>query len=149
MSSTHSFLFILTLSFSLLFHCQAYASATCYQPNGDVDSSVVPCNSTINSSACCDPLDSCSTSGLCLGSSGFVYRSACTDPTWSSPNCPQICLRGPYSHSKWQKSKLTLNPRSSHKRISRQPSRYLPLHSGSLHHHLILWLWIPKQHLRL
>jgi len=72
--------------------------ATCYQPNGNIDTSVVPCNTTINSSACCAPTDSCTTSGLCLGASGYVYRSACTDLTWSSKNCPAICQNGKYLH---------------------------------------------------
>lgn len=67
----------------------------CYMPDGsNADQGTAPCNSTAAVSACCDPRDSCTTSGLCLGASGWIYRSACTDQTWNSPVCAQQCRTG-------------------------------------------------------
>jgi len=71
------------------------AQTHCYMPDGTIDDKgTVPCNTTAPVSACCDPRDSCSLSGLCLGASGWIYRSACTDKTWSSPACAAQCHTG-------------------------------------------------------
>lgn len=74
------------------------AAATCWYPdNKTSEPTHVPCNQTISTaSACCDPNDSCSVSGFCLGASGFVYRGSCTDQSWGSANCPnqfEQCLK--------------------------------------------------------
>lgn len=73
--------------------------APCYYPEGvTIEPGHVPCNQTISgASACCDPLDSCSVSGYCLGRSGWDYRGSCTDQSWSSPDCANAqssCLTG-------------------------------------------------------
>ncbi|KAM3087452.1 hypothetical protein ACMFMG_001539 [Clarireedia jacksonii] len=67
----------------------ADASSTCWYPDGiTAEPAHVPCNQTISgASACCDPNDSCTTSGMCLGASGWVYRGSCTDSSWKSGNC--------------------------------------------------------------
>jgi hypothetical protein len=67
----------------------ADASSTCWYPDGaTAEPGHVPCNQTISgASACCDPDDSCTTSGMCLGASGWVYRGSCTDSNWESGNC--------------------------------------------------------------
>ncbi|PQE17390.1 effector OEC112 precursor protein [Rutstroemia sp. NJR-2017a BVV2] len=67
----------------------ADASSTCWYPDGaTAEPGHVPCNQTISgASACCDPDDSCTTSGMCLGASGWVYRGSCTDSDWESDNC--------------------------------------------------------------
>jgi len=85
--------------FPLAFLCSIYISATsatlaCYWPNGGVDTGSVPCNQTTTVSACCSPGDSCSATGLCLGSAGYPYRGSCTDQTWASPACSKLCLQG-------------------------------------------------------
>ena len=50
-------------------------AATCWYPDGKTqESNHAPCNSTIPDSACCDPADACSESGICLGRTGFNYR---------------------------------------------------------------------------
>ncbi|KAH8660955.1 hypothetical protein BGZ60DRAFT_414356 [Tricladium varicosporioides] len=79
------------------------AVTTCYYPDGKtVDPNHVPCNQTISAaSACCDPQDSCSTSGICLGRSGWTYRGSCTDRGWDSANCPkqyESCVNNPDTH---------------------------------------------------
>ncbi|KAM3072174.1 hypothetical protein ACMFMG_008630 [Clarireedia jacksonii] len=67
-----------------------------------------PCNTTLadssEGSACCDPRDSCSTSGLCLGRSGYVYRGGCTDSTFGTANCPSLCLKDPVLGSKYNRN---------------------------------------------
>ncbi|CAG8975010.1 hypothetical protein HYALB_00012143 [Hymenoscyphus albidus] len=65
----------------------------CFYPDGKtVDPQHVPCNQTAGIatntfSSCCSRPDACTTSGLCLGSAGWVYRGSCTDASWASPNC--------------------------------------------------------------
>ncbi|PVH70648.1 hypothetical protein DL98DRAFT_597644 [Cadophora sp. DSE1049] len=76
------------------------AQPKCYFPDGTtVEAGHVPCNQTISTpSACCDPLDSCSTSGFCLGRTGLPYRGSCTDQNWGSENCPKqfnTCVTDP------------------------------------------------------
>ncbi|KAH7311880.1 hypothetical protein BKA65DRAFT_574530 [Rhexocercosporidium sp. MPI-PUGE-AT-0058] len=79
------------------------ALATCYYPDGiHKEPGHVPCNQTTSSaSACCDPRDSCSESGICLGASGWDYRGSCTDQSWTSDNCPgkqwDSCITDTYS----------------------------------------------------
>jgi len=75
---------------------------TCWLPDGKSFDNVgmIPCNSTLEDStegsACCDPRDACTTSGMCLGESGYTYRGGCTDSTFTSSNCPSYCLIGNY-----------------------------------------------------
>jgi hypothetical protein len=75
---------------------------TCWLPDGKSFDNVgmIPCNSTLEDttegSACCDPRDACTTSGMCLGESGYTYRGGCTDSTFTSSNCPSYCLTGNY-----------------------------------------------------
>lgn len=71
----------------------------CYLPAGNSDNKgMTPCNITLADteagSSCCDPRDSCTTSGMCLGGSGMTYRGGCTDSSFGSPNCPAICITG-------------------------------------------------------
>lgn len=73
----------------------AQAAGTCFYPDGITTApNHTPCNSTVSESACCDPLDVCTTSGVCLGRTGFNYRGSCTDSTWQSGLCPSICHAG-------------------------------------------------------
>jgi len=70
----------------------------CYYPDGSApaDYSFVACNNSAVS-ACCVPSegDICLANGLCQDvSDGSVFRGACTDQTWKSSSCPQICVKG-------------------------------------------------------
>ncbi|KAF2136575.1 uncharacterized protein K452DRAFT_128594 [Aplosporella prunicola CBS 121167] len=70
-------------------------SATCYSPSGDIAEDWQPCNATTNgqASACCDLRNSvCTTTGLCFGGAGHIYRGGCTDRHWSAPECTNHCL---------------------------------------------------------
>jgi len=61
----------------------AEPASTCFYPDGTTtEPNHKPCNTTISNSACCDPLDSCTTSGICLGRSGFNYRGKIQTYPW-------------------------------------------------------------------
>lgn len=92
-------LFSVAAATSFLSVTLAAVGDICFYPDGiTTEPTHKPCNTTLSTSACCDPLDSCSTSGLCLGRSGFVYRGSCTDRTWKSANCPTTCLGDPFNN---------------------------------------------------
>jgi hypothetical protein len=109
--------FFIMKSYQILFLAVAISSTTaassslCFYPDGiTTDPNHVPCNSTISTSACCDPLDSCTDSGICLGRTGFNYRGSCTDKTWTSSNCASECLAGEGRLQKQQPKTLTFSP---------------------------------------
>ncbi len=86
------------MSLLILFQRNVVVSRTCYWPDESIVSdqegdNYTPCNSTANGvdSACCDKDDVCSSSGYCLGRSGYMYRGACTDPSWNAEACSQEC----------------------------------------------------------
>lgn len=69
--------------------------AACFYPDGiTIEPNHVPCNTTTTNSACCLPQDSCTTSGLCLGTTNFNYRGTCTDKTFAAAGCSQTCKQG-------------------------------------------------------
>ncbi|PQE19297.1 hypothetical protein CJF31_00009389 [Rutstroemia sp. NJR-2017a BVV2] len=105
----------MSLSFSynviiLILFTYSVQAWNCWLPNavGFDNVGMKPCNATLadttEGSACCDPKDSCSTSGMCLGRSGYVYRGGCTDSTFGSENCPSFCLTDPILGTKYKKS---------------------------------------------
>jgi hypothetical protein len=83
--------------------------APCYLPNGStvpLSSAYQPCISTQNvHSMCCvlnvtalqalgegpSNADVCLENGMCQTPNGGFARDLCTDPTWKSPNCLNIC----------------------------------------------------------
>lgn len=73
-------------------------SRNCYFPNG-IQSSGSPCFPDRSVSPCCGPGFVCLSNGLCQPGSDThrtyqytIYRSACTDRTWNSTDCPKVCL---------------------------------------------------------
>ncbi|KAK8069719.1 hypothetical protein PG994_006335 [Apiospora phragmitis] len=86
-------------------------STTCYAPDGTAasDGSYMPCNFSGGASMCCptnstntngnsgDPRsggsrDTCTEGGLCIGQSdGKTRRGYCTDQSWKSSACVDIC----------------------------------------------------------
>ncbi|KAI4115334.1 MAG: hypothetical protein LQ345_004046 [Seirophora villosa] len=77
-------------------------AANCYRPDGELvtDPSYVPCNQAAadTGSMCCalnrsSYPDQCLSNGLC-GGGGNIFRDSCTDPTWKSPMCLQLCTTG-------------------------------------------------------
>lgn len=74
----------------------AQDARSCYWPNGtDVavgNNSYFPCSSS-GPSSCCLEGEACLSNGLCYGAEwGNTYRGACTDSTWTTSYCPQLCL---------------------------------------------------------
>lgn len=89
-------LFLFFLLFSPLL-----AQQVCYWPDGTEATTHAPCNSSASNtptdaSSCCHDLavSYCQSNNLCTWN-GAMYRGACTDKTWKSPNCPQQCTGGP------------------------------------------------------
>ena len=88
------------------------ASSQCYAPDGTLSSnnSYLPCVSTIGiHSMCCllnattldgsgqpPNIDSCLPSGQCSTPTTYS-RDFCTDQTWKSPNCLNVCTDGAVS----------------------------------------------------
>lgn len=69
---------------------------SCYYPNGDpsIGEIDIPCN-TSGDSPCCPDQWQCESNGLCfLENEGYYGRYTCTDQTWQSSSCPQICTHG-------------------------------------------------------
>lgn len=91
---------LFAFALSLLAH--ELLAVSCYHPNGDpvIDSDYHPCNPAAPDtvSSCCATSrslfpDICLPNGLC-GNGDDVFRDSCTDPTWKSPLCPQLCTAG-------------------------------------------------------
>ena len=84
-------LYLLLSSVSILPAAAQINNATCYYPNGSVANDTTPCKAS-GASACCDITDLCLTNGYCLHSMGLA-RHACTDQSFTDPNCPQSCSK--------------------------------------------------------
>ncbi|MDI1493463.1 MAG: hypothetical protein OHK93_005253 [Ramalina farinacea] len=82
-------LYLLLFSVSILPIAAQINNATCYYANGSVATSTTPCKAS-GTSACCDIIDLCLTNGYCLHSM-VLARHACTDQSFTDPNCPQSC----------------------------------------------------------
>ena len=87
-------------SFALIIASCFAAAPACYYPEGNLAVDQVPCNAAVankgeNASACCnnDGNSYCTQNGLCL-QGGVLYRSSCTDKSWQSSKCPQLCTDG-------------------------------------------------------
>lgn len=69
-------------------------NCNCYYPNGELSTGDQPCSSD-SDSACCPLNWECLSNGLChLENAGYLGRYTCSDQTWKSANCPNICTHG-------------------------------------------------------
>jgi hypothetical protein len=92
----------------------------CYFPDGTIFYGGMACLTNGTNSMCCASGDACTTSGWCLGSSGYLYRGGCTDRSWTSNACMSIC-KGIASIHFWffpctntkEKATLTMNSQTS------------------------------------
>ena len=68
---------------------------SCYYPDGSPSKeNDIPCN-TSGYGPCCPDQWQCESNGLCyLENEGYYGRYTCTDQTWQSSSCPQICTHG-------------------------------------------------------
>ncbi|KAK5111636.1 hypothetical protein LTR62_004740 [Meristemomyces frigidus] len=68
----------------------------CYYPNGDLSPTDAACSNETGSQ-CCPYQWDCLSNGLChyfnQTDSSIFGRYTCTDQTWQSGNCPQICTQ--------------------------------------------------------
>lgn len=94
---------ILALTLLLNLSRLLYAQQVCYYPDGTEATDHTPCNGSASNtptdaSSCCHDISNsyCQDNNLCTWN-GAMYRGACTDKTWTSPNCPQQCTEGSQS----------------------------------------------------
>ena len=68
---------------------------SCYYPDGSPSiENDIPCD-TSGYGPCCPDQWLCESNGLCyLENEGYYGRYTCTDQTWQSSSCPQICTHG-------------------------------------------------------
>ena len=79
----------------------ATQQAYCYYPNGDAVADNNPCVLDQDASPCCGNGWTCLENGLCYNPiSKALARGTCTDPSWTSPQCPQFCTKSLYSINK-------------------------------------------------
>ncbi|KAH6641907.1 transcription initiation factor IID, 18kD subunit-domain-containing protein [Chaetomium tenue] len=84
-------------AFSLLVHLgllQACLGKKCYYPNGQEARNAYPCDPDAEHSTCCSGSawgKSCLANKLCVTPGMRFARGSCTDPTFKSPACPDIC----------------------------------------------------------
>ena len=83
--------------FSALVTLHSVVWATpCYWRDGSIatfgGNNYTPCSSSSVSTCCLlAEGDTCTANGLCESSSGYLFRNACTDSTWTSPDCLPLC----------------------------------------------------------
>lgn len=68
---------------------------TCFWPDGKNATGLIPCKPDADVSHCCRDADMCLTNGMCISSGlSSPVRRGCTDKTWKSPDCPNVCNIG-------------------------------------------------------
>jgi hypothetical protein len=75
----------------LLLQLQTTSAQICTWPNGEAAIDFLSCNPTAPQSSCCKKGEACLDNGYCLGSTGFVYRGACSGGWGGSSACPEAC----------------------------------------------------------
>ena len=91
-----SLLRALTTSSVLLtaLHIGSATAQNCYYPDGNLTKGPdAACSS--GGGTCCPYQWECLSNGLCyLPSANYYGRYTCTDATWQSSSCPQLCTEG-------------------------------------------------------
>ncbi|KAK0737276.1 hypothetical protein B0T21DRAFT_383285 [Apiosordaria backusii] len=90
---------MILLGSSRIYHCAVSQKSVsrCYYPNGNEARNDFPCNQDADgASTCCngDMGYTCMTNKYCRSPKGDLVRGACTDPSFSSPECPKPCGNG-------------------------------------------------------
>lgn len=71
----------------------------CFYPDGRYAVALSACNKQSPVTQCCRQGDVCLTNGLCFSPGlNLVLRRGCTDKTWRSTKCPDICTTGMNSY---------------------------------------------------
>jgi hypothetical protein len=99
-------MFVFVKRLDLLFDRSIVQATICYGPNGvPYGPDIIPCNAALvietggkQASMCCSmggcaksANDTCHSTGLCQNDDRF-FRDFCTDSTFQSPNCLNICI---------------------------------------------------------
>ncbi|KAI4102423.1 MAG: hypothetical protein LQ345_007372 [Seirophora villosa] len=91
--------FLLPFLFTLPLTTVSSTTAQCYYPSSIPQPNDTPCDPSLPVSNCCAPDDICLSNGLCYRANiNRLHRGSCTDPTFSSPLCAQICTKTPDDH---------------------------------------------------
>ncbi|KAL9008475.1 MAG: hypothetical protein Q9173_006403 [Seirophora scorigena] len=91
--------FLLSFLFTLPFTTLSSTTSQCYYPSSIPQPNDTPCDPSLSISNCCAPDDICLSNGLCYRANiNRLHRGSCTDPTFSSPLCAQICTETPDDH---------------------------------------------------
>ena len=93
---------LLKLYFSLCIAVSHAMTPACFDRNQAQRQAALPCNPNADVSACCDEGNLCLSNGLCQPNStqpngGLTpfYTGYCTDSSWSSSQCLNICNNNP------------------------------------------------------
>ncbi|KAK4959866.1 hypothetical protein LTR10_002754 [Elasticomyces elasticus] len=75
-------------------HLKITTAQNCYYPNGNVTTGPdAACSS--DGGVCCPYQWECMSNGLCYNPGADIFgRYTCTDETWQSSSCPQLCTQG-------------------------------------------------------
>lgn len=71
-------------------HCSALTR--CHAPDGTISPFDQACYPSASDSFCCPPSSIYPSNKLCILPGGQALRGSCTDPSFSSPACPNFCL---------------------------------------------------------
>lgn len=85
--------------------------ATCYFPNGQVAEDNYACDASADVSVCCGSGSVCLDNKVCLANNQETIRGACTDRTWTSPECPQWCTGESYRNMNRKRRECTRESR--------------------------------------
>ena len=96
---------LVILAFVYCAKCQG-----CYDIEGAVIQGDIPCHPHLGHSFCCGIEWTCLSNGICSDSNTTdvainadlgpqFYTATCTDPSWSSDECPRLCLDSDNKHS--------------------------------------------------
>ena len=72
---------------------------TCYNFDRSVAKGNYACNLSANVTSCCGIGSICLDNKVCQNGNNQIIRGACTDPTWTSPECPNYCTGEFFSFS--------------------------------------------------
>lgn len=67
--------------------------SACFNPDGSAEPYAVPCASEGESHCCSGASGICLSNGYCMDYQQpfAIWRGSCTDSTWGSVNCPEVC----------------------------------------------------------
>lgn len=87
-----SLFFNFSTTLFLIIYANLALAQNCYYPNGDLATAGdAPCSSGSNSN-CCPYQWECQSNGLCYLENADIYgRYTCTDESWQSGECTQLC----------------------------------------------------------